>query len=319
MSDITRTLSDEINSHKTTSVSVSDAFMSSSVLDGWNLKKSTLVPNLPRFTANPSKGTCNICGSTSKKDKLVCAGCGMSVCIIHCMSSTKSYEDKLCENCSKKNIREDLLHQAEDTILNTQDMIQDENKRKEQMASDKARYDSTINKLRSQINQLERTGPDRIKELERKLHQEKIKFETQQSMVNTLNAALQEARYAEYETRNKHADLSAECGMLNAEYNQYMLQKQDAVHKLDNLDAELKTKIPFKQIRNLTCIECFKLIQLKFRNELSRMGIEIKRDSIKPGQVFSHNSQAITSNSITSESIKNDSRQNSSCQNCSVF
>jgi hypothetical protein len=319
MSDITRTLSDEINSHKTTSVSVSDAFMSSSVLDGWNLKKSTLAPNLPRFTASPSKGTCNICGSTSKKDKIVCAGCGMSVCIIHCMSSTKSYDDKLCENCSKKNIRQELLHQAEDTILNTQDMIQDENKRKEQLASDNIRYDSTINKLRSQINQLERTGPDRIKELERKLHQEKIKFETQQSMVSTHNTALQEARYAEFETRNKHGDLSAEFRMLNAEYNQYMTQKQEATHKLDNLDSELKTKIPFKQIRNLTCIECFKIIQLKFSNELRRMGIELKRDSLKPGQVFSPNSPPMISNTIPSESVKNDSRSNSSCQNCSLF
>ena len=100
MSDKARTLSDEINFHKSTSASVSDSYMTSSVLDGWNLKKSTLEASLPRFTASASKGSCNICGSSSKKDKIICGECGMSVCSIHCMSSTKSFEDKLCEICS---------------------------------------------------------------------------------------------------------------------------------------------------------------------------------------------------------------------------
>lgn len=274
-----RTMSEELKPKSSSRSDSPDRSISNSLRDGINsignagVKLLDAIPGI-RNSMNIVKGACAICGAIGLKEKRACSVCENTVCSIHCISSEKDPAEKVCERCVKKSLKEEIKKQEEENFRIMYDKIHDEKRKTEDLKHESNQHDNDIAKIRSKIRDVHKQAPDKMKEIERKIAQQRQSNESQQNLIDKLVQTLQEAKNSETLAKSKYAETLTEVDMLRAEYVQINIQKNEAANNLDKLNTELKTRIPFRQLRNLTCADCYREIKKVFKEQLRIGGVD---------------------------------------------
>lgn len=223
-------------------------------------------PNKPKYNQ------CHICQANLifATNHSKCKSCKKTVCKLHSIKIKSKKHYRICDRCDALNTAGKQVNYYEQRSKVQQKLTYyyEEQDRRQQEITLKT---ATINKLRSMINNSDRSWETRERELRHKIMQERAQNERLEKIAANLEKALADCRENENIVESEFIGLNSELTAIQCETDLIAAQNRELMSELDGLNSTLKQRVPIFNLQTLTCPPCFTQIMKAYkRSEMAR-------------------------------------------------
>ena len=262
-------------------------------------------PNKPKYNQ------CHICQANLlfATHHSKCKSCKKSVCKLHSIKIKSKKYYRICDRCDALNTAGKEVNYYEKRSKVQQKLYyyyQDQDRRQQEIMLKTA----AINKLRSMINNSDRSWETRERELRHKIMQERAQNERLEKIAANLEKALADCRENEKIVENEFTGVHSELTAIKCETDLIAAQNRELMSEVDGLSQTLRKRVPISNLQTLTCPTCFtQIMKVYKRSEMAR--------NLDADNELSRNVSILDRLSLLREKDKSSSKIN--CESCVIM
>lgn len=211
------------------------------------------------FKQNPKCSVCNKKFSITAR-RHHCRFCGESVCDLHSMKRrTKpgdSEKQRICDNCDKEFIREEVRKEVEDEVNRLEKQVQHAKEVNEKLYKEHYEKTAKVNQLELELTKAERVQKQKEQALQEKLVEEQKKGTLARLQVDELGKALDNSRKSEKEMIEKCSGTEKQLESLKNQTEMLRERRTELEGQIEHLTSRLKGSLPLDQVREIMCQRC---------------------------------------------------------------